>query len=546
MENDRKQAGYPQVPGSGPDYGYAYDIMGRLNTMTNVGGSFQMVTGTTYDPANRLLSISGNVLNETREYNTMGQLTQIVSSAVSGSSLNITYNYSSTQNNGKITSQTDNISGEQVVYAYDALNRLASAAATNSSWGQSYAYDGFGNLTDQIVTAGTAPSLSVVYNASNNQQTTDCADANGNILVQSLGGYNCNNIPNGTEYTYDIANRLHPPTLYGVGTFYSYAPGNKRVWRGAVNSSSTVTMDEVTFWSVTGQKLATFSLLSGGATLATANAYFGGRLIANNAGNVATDRLGSVGKYYPWGQEKPSATTNGTEKFTGYFRDAETGLDYANNRYHQPGMGRFLTPDPYLSSAALRDPGSLNRYAYTRGDPINRVDRAGLDDCDPDDPDPSCFQITICAPGMVPDQYGNCGLQINPPGFLPTPTNPLGLYTYREFQSALILAVENQVKQILTSKSGGAPIPQWPVAIQIMSICPGNLGTDVTYQIISNTGQVMTGYQLTGDTIAESFSNQTGNLGNLNRQAGSWSYPASGTSGIYTNGQFGGGCPTFS
>lgn len=25
----------------------------------------------------------------------------------------------------------------------------------------------------------------------------------------------------------------------------------------------------------------------------------------------------------------PSATTNGTEKFTGYFRDAESGNDYA-------------------------------------------------------------------------------------------------------------------------------------------------------------------------------------------------------------------------
>ena len=29
--------------------------------------------------------------------------------------------------------QTDNVSGEQVVYAYDALNRLASAAATHSA-----------------------------------------------------------------------------------------------------------------------------------------------------------------------------------------------------------------------------------------------------------------------------------------------------------------------------------------------------------------------------------------------------------------------------
>jgi hypothetical protein len=44
---------------------------------------------------------------------------------------------------------------------------------------------------------------------------------------------------------------------------------------------------------------------------------------------LTTDRLGSIGKFYPWGQEKPSATQNGTEKFTGYFRDADTGLDYA-------------------------------------------------------------------------------------------------------------------------------------------------------------------------------------------------------------------------
>ena len=95
--------------------------------------------------------------------------------------MNLTYAYSSTQNNGKITGVTDNISGEQVVYTYDSLSRLASAAATNNSWGQSYSYDGFGNLTGQTVTAGSAPSLSVVYNASTNRQTTDCADANGNI-----------------------------------------------------------------------------------------------------------------------------------------------------------------------------------------------------------------------------------------------------------------------------------------------------------------------------------------------------------------------------
>jgi RHS repeat-associated protein len=111
-----------------------------------------------------------------------------------------------------------------------------------------------------------------------------------------------------------------------------------------------------------------------------------GRLVKNNNGYVAADKVGSIGHYYPYGQEKPSATTNGTEKFTGYFRDAETGLDYANNRYHMPGTGRFLTPDPYraLSTGPANpgDPGSWNHYAYVLGDPINHTDRKGTEvDC---------------------------------------------------------------------------------------------------------------------------------------------------------------------
>jgi RHS repeat-associated protein len=63
---------------------------------------------------------------------------------------------------------------------------------------------------------------------------------------------------------------------------------------------------------------------------------------------------------------------------SGYFRDAETGLDYAKNRYHQPGMGRFLTVDRKRRSARPTSPGSWNRYAYVGGDPINRRDPSGL------------------------------------------------------------------------------------------------------------------------------------------------------------------------
>ena len=386
---------------AGPDLGYAMDSMGRLNTMTDLGSSSTIISGATYGPSSELLSIGGSY-NETRTYNSMLQLLSVAVAPYGSTTVNMSYAYSSTQNNGKITSQTDNISGETVVYTYDSLNRLATAGATSGSWGQSYGYDGFGNLASQTVTAGSAPAYSVAPDPTTNH--VGSTDANGNSTDALTGGYPA----------YDVMNRL---VAVGTGyAQYSYAPSNKRVWRG-IWTSSTLTTDEVTFWSISGQKLATYSMqLIGGlinsssatpqlvASQATTNYYFGRKLIKNGnspVGYVGSDRLGSIGKYYPYGQEKPSATTNGTEKFTGYMRDSETGLDYAKNRYDNPGTGRFLTPDPSRASAGPTDPGSWNRYGYTRNDPVNRIDPSGLDDC------PVDFCVT--GTGNIPSGGGGTG-----------------------------------------------------------------------------------------------------------------------------------------
>jgi RHS repeat-associated protein len=175
---------------------------------------------------------------------------------------------------------------------------------------------------------------------------------------------------------------------------YSYAPDNKRVWRGSWNySTGARTTDEITFWSLNGQKMATYALTTT-TTLTAAqtgiNYYFGGKLIKNNNGWVYSDRLSSIGKFYPYGMERPSATTNGAEKFTGYFRDAESGNDYADQRYISPGTGRFITSDRLTGHPS--DPGSWNKYAYAGGDPINRKDPSGRDYCDPNDP--NCVDVT--------------------------------------------------------------------------------------------------------------------------------------------------------
>ena len=273
---------------------------------------------------------------------------------------------------------------------YDALNRLVSAtnSGASPSWGQSFAYDGFGNMTQTNVTQGSAPTFAQTYNA-NNQVGNE--DANGNPPSVPLPAYGGTAQP-----TYDVENRVVELYQTYDPIYYNHDPANHRVWRYIpANSPAT---DEITFWSITGQKLGTYQLTytqgnnddngnqynpSFTCVQTATNYYFGAKLIKDKNGWVYPDRLGSIGKFYPYGIERPSATTNGTEKFTGYFRDAESGNDYAVNRYQSPGYGRFLTPDPH-SSPNASDPGSWNKYAYTRGDPVNRVDPGGTDDDDPD------------------------------------------------------------------------------------------------------------------------------------------------------------------
>lgn len=66
------------------------------------------------------------------------------------------------------------------------------------------------------------------------------------------------------------------------------------------------------------------------------------------------------------------------KKFTGYERDNETGLDFAQARYNSSTLGRFTSPDPYGGSMGTGDPQSFNRYAYVGNNPVNATDSTGL------------------------------------------------------------------------------------------------------------------------------------------------------------------------
>ncbi|MEL6201810.1 MAG: RHS repeat-associated core domain-containing protein [Pseudomonadota bacterium] len=54
--------------------------------------------------------------------------------------------------------------------------------------------------------------------------------------------------------------------------------------------------------------------------------------------------------------------------------DPETGLIYLNARYHDPSIGRFISPDDW--DPTIEGVGT-NRYAYSANDPVNKSDPNG-------------------------------------------------------------------------------------------------------------------------------------------------------------------------
>ena len=98
---------------------------------------------------------------ETRQYNSLLQLTR---ETVPGLK-DMQYIYPSGANNGCISESIDAVTGEDVQYTYDSLQRLILAQTTNTGpqWGDAYAYDGFGNLLSKTVTRGSAPMMSASY-----------------------------------------------------------------------------------------------------------------------------------------------------------------------------------------------------------------------------------------------------------------------------------------------------------------------------------------------------------------------------------------------
>ena len=291
-------------------------------------------------------------------------------------------------------------------YSYvDPANRLSLASETGG-WTQNYNYDAFGNRAvaagSYMPNEGFTPSGTVasVFPRSDNRLVRGAGDAYDGAGNQTAWA----TVPpsaSGSWFTNDGENRLLTANVANQGgASFVYDGEGRRVQKTASSGAATTYVHDA--MGNLAAEYSTAAPAAAGTQYLTSDFLGSTRLITDASGNpvrcidylpfgeeIPAGVNGRSGCYETMGSPQyPSPPDVADQKFTGKERDAETGLDYFGARYFSGAQGRFTSPDwsekpqpvPY---ADLKDPQTLNLYAYLRNNPLSRRDLNGH--CDKSD-----------------------------------------------------------------------------------------------------------------------------------------------------------------
>ncbi len=385
---------------------------------TAQAGLWNYAKNFTYNPAGAVTSMQlGNGRWESTAFNSRLQPTQIALGATPNATnlLKLDYSYGSTANNGNVLSQTITVpsvtiggtthNGFTAVqnYAYDALNRLDDAAeyidgSPTPSWRQDFTFDRYGNRSfaegnttfegfEKLCASGTelCAELRKVLNPSANASDNRLSSSDGYVFDPAG---NTIRDPQSRRFTYDGENKqvkvetldLNGNPVSTVGE-YEYDGDGKRV-KKHVPATGEVT---VFVYDAGGKLIGEYSTVaapqSPKVSYTTADHLGSPRILTDENGATISRR-----DFMPYGEEiatperHPNLSYTAADvrqKFTGYERDTETALDFAQARYFNSGFGRFSSPDDFLNDTHVNDPQSWNLYVYVRNNPLYFVDPDG-------------------------------------------------------------------------------------------------------------------------------------------------------------------------
>jgi RHS repeat-associated protein len=411
------------VDGVEYDFGYEYNLSGALTKETYPSG--RLVTSI-FDSKGDLSSVSGVVPGqavkayadsfrytaggsadqirlgngrwETYQFNAREQMKQAALgvSPTDASLWKIKYEYGRlapdgsvdvSKNDGNVLRQTITVPGVanpyEQTYKYDSLNRLSEAQETSDgqrTWKQTYGYDRYGNRTSFSYSIGQTPvPLSNVNNPAIDPLTNRFLagqnydyDRNGNLMSDAEG----------RRFAFDGDNKQREiKDAYGnVVAAYSYDGSGRRV-KKTVAATQEVT---VFVYDAAGKLAAEYSnapVRNPATCYITSDILNTPRVITNSGGEVVSRK-----DYMPFGEEtyagrppeqKYGAPSGVRQGFTGFEKDEESQLNFAEARYYNFYHGRFTTVDPFLASGDSSNPQSFNRYAYAGNNPTLRTDPDG-------------------------------------------------------------------------------------------------------------------------------------------------------------------------
>jgi RHS repeat-associated protein len=370
----------------------------------------------------------------------------------SGNVLNQSYSYDSL---GNLTTRADNSPGvgTQESFSYDSLNRLTLntllGGAVSPPTTTEVMYDARGNITYKSdvgrywydgarpnrmtnITLETAPGAQIAFTGTRQlvyafddykpgaQTVNGTALGNGNLeYTVSLDAVNSRHTYRGETYT-----SFNMPAAITFGNMsgstagpvdrnlaFVYGPEHQRIKQTVVGgpnpgttwylngedslglsyekeSKGTGITENKHYVSAGGVVFALFVSRTGtlGSTPATATSYFHG----DHLGSIVaiSDETGAVVErmaFDAWGKRRfVNGNPDVLDSIVGWNTDRgytlhehldEMGVIHMNGRIYDPLVGRFMSSDPFIDNAS--DLQNYNRYAYVRNNPLAITDPSG-------------------------------------------------------------------------------------------------------------------------------------------------------------------------
>jgi RHS repeat-associated protein len=411
-----------------PTITYGADGEGRISIVSASSGQ-NPVTGVTYNNSGLPTQVTfGSADTDIFAYDPNTMRTTQYQFNINGQSSTgaLTWNGNSTLQKLVVTDPFNSADNQTCNYIHDDLSRIAQADCATGGWGQSFAYDPFGNITKSVLTGHSGNSFQPTYNSATNRFSSIPGasvsyDANGNVLGDGSHTYAWDAYGNtisldGIGLTFDALDRMVEQNRSGTYTEIVYSPGGGKLALMSGTGGQTL---QKAFIPLPGQAIAVYT--STGLDHYRHSDWLGSARLTSSP----TRTVLSTAAYAPYG-ETYAQSGSADLSFTGQNTDTVSGdYDFLYREYST--QGRWTSPDPAgLAAVDPTNPQSWSRYAYVTNDPLDYIDPYGLfngpcgpfdDFCSQPQPPtpPSCLPPFICG-GSGPTPPTNPGYGPGPGG----------------------------------------------------------------------------------------------------------------------------------